>query len=90
METIRKALEELTPALWPQEARVSSPVPDKIVFTFVRNQGQLDLLFHFRADGIYFQDVRQDLASLTPEGVQQLVIERLTAYVNDLLDTATT
>jgi hypothetical protein len=82
MTMIHAALQALEKVMWPREALVLSPVPDKIVFRFTYG-GAEDLLFHNRADGIYFEGERLDHTKLTAEAVHKLVINKLTAfYIN--------
>ena len=88
MNTIFKALQELAPALWPQEAQVRSPVPDKVTFILKAPfSNDIDeLSFHYRADGIYFEDERIDHTTLTAESAQKLVLDKLTTFYKNVTD----
>lgn len=82
MGLILSSLKDLAPGLWPQEAQVRSPVPDKVIFNLKApySNDVSALTFHSRADGIYFEGVRIEHTKLTAESVQKLVLDKLTAY----------
>lgn len=92
MDTILKALQDLAPALWPQEAQVMSPVPDKVTFSLrAPFSGDINsLTFRYRADGIYFEDERLDHTTLTAENIQKLVLDKLTIFYSHVTEVTAT
>ncbi len=89
MAMLPTALEELKKSLWPHDVRIETPVPDKVSFRMQVRDTQIDLLFHFRADGIYFDGERLKSTTLTAHQAQQLVLSKLKSRIADIVATAT-